>query len=309
MAEAHEKSEVQQNMEALRACAAGVMATMKNRVKCTKAPEGCVEAAAGTKLCHFIRHGEGFHNVAQREWRSKPDWDGASEPYTLDTDPSLSFADAELNEKGKGQAVELQQKTEPHLKPQLLVVSPMRRATLTGLLAFEPHVKRGELPVLAVETCHERAGRHTCDKRLSKAELAALFPAVDYSMISSEDDPFWGDGVTREPWEALATRAGEFIDFVMARPESHLAVAAHSAILLSIFNAVCARTRCCCARRGVRGPVCGVCVASLRRFHVERLCMHVAPRRSGVRRREHAHVVWHRRDAQCAPHRRLTTAP
>lgn len=32
---------------------------------------------------HFIRHGEGHHNVVQREWRKKKDWDGYSEPYFL----------------------------------------------------------------------------------------------------------------------------------------------------------------------------------------------------------------------------------
>jgi hypothetical protein len=35
---------------------------------------------------HFIRHGEGHHNAAQREWRARAGWDGVSEPYTLDTD-------------------------------------------------------------------------------------------------------------------------------------------------------------------------------------------------------------------------------
>ena len=108
--------------------------------------------------------------MAQREWRANPEWDGSSEPYTLDTDPQLGFVDAELNDKGKGQATDLQPRTAA-LAPALLVVTPMRRATLTGLLAFAPHVERGALPVIAHELCHERAGRHTCDKRLSRSEV------------------------------------------------------------------------------------------------------------------------------------------
>ena len=156
--------------------------------------------------------GEGVHNVAQREWRAKADWDGTTEPYTLDTDPNLFYIDAELNDKGRGQATALQSRTAA-LRPAVLVVSPMRRATATGLLAFEAHVQRRALPVLAHELCHERAGRHTCDKRLDRTALAAAYPLVDYEqldpakahrLVPSEADPYWGDGLTREPWEDLA---------------------------------------------------------------------------------------------------------
>lgn len=235
MAEQHEKSEVQQNMDSLRACAEAVKSKMASHVICSLAPRGLTYPPSGSKLCHFIRHGEGFHNVAQREWRANPDWDGTSEPYTLDTDPGFKFVDAELNDKGKGQATELQQRTMA-LQPQLLVVSPMRRATLTGLLAFAPHVEE-ELPVVAHELCHERAGKHTCDKRLAKAQLQQLYPAVDYKLIADEDDPFWGDGTTREPWADLGERAGRFVSWLLDAPESHVAIAAHSAFLLAVFNA------------------------------------------------------------------------
>ena len=208
---------------------------MKCRVTCVPAPAGTTEPPEGAKLIHFIRHGEGFHNVAQREWRADPNWDGTSEPYTKQTDPDFKYIDAELNEKGMAQATELQQQTEA-LKPELLVVSPMRRATVTGLLAFAPHIERKELEVLANELVHERAGKHTCDKRMNKSNLEKLYPHIDYFLIKDEEDPFWGYGITREPWADTAVRAGYFIDWLWQRPERHVAVAAHSAILLSIFN-------------------------------------------------------------------------
>ena len=56
------------------------------------------------KIVHFIRHGEGLHNVAQREWRADPGWDGESESITVDNDPEYRFVDAELTPKGIGQA-------------------------------------------------------------------------------------------------------------------------------------------------------------------------------------------------------------
>ena len=47
---------------------------------------------------------------------------------------------------------------------------------------------------MAHELCHERAGKHTCDKRLPLTELAAAYPTVDYSLIEAEQDPYWHDG-------------------------------------------------------------------------------------------------------------------
>lgn len=240
MAAPHEAAAVSDNTQALRALASEVAAGMGVRVHCSAASDD-EPPPAGSKLVHFIRHGEGTHNLAQREWKARPEYDGKSEPYTVDNDPDGRYGDAELNETGRAQAVQLQARTAP-LSPELLVVSPMRRATLTGLLAFEAHIASASagaaaLPVLANELCHERAGRHTCDKRLSRAELAKLYPAVDYSLIEAEDDPYWGDGVTREPWLGVATRAGRLAEWLLARPESRVAVAAHSAFLLALFNA------------------------------------------------------------------------
>ena len=81
----------------------------------------------------------------------------------------------------------------------------------------------GRLPVVAVELCHERAGRHTCDRRLPRAALAQQvpsarvprrrcatpmlwqFPSASFALIE-EEDPYWGDGLTREPWEVRAAR-------------------------------------------------------------------------------------------------------
>ena len=70
-------------------------------------------------------------------------------------------------------------------------MSPMRRATQTGLLAFEVHVHERQLPVMANEGCHETGGKHTCDKRLGRGELQRAFPAVDYSELAANEDPYW----------------------------------------------------------------------------------------------------------------------
>ena len=76
---------------------------------------------------------------------------------------------------------------------------------------------------------HERGGRHTCDKRRGLAAIRAAHPNIDYSLVTAEEDPLWGDGVTREPWPDLGKRAAAFIEWLMAHEEEHIAVAAHSA--------------------------------------------------------------------------------
>ena len=96
----------------------------------------------------------------------------------------------------------------------------------------------GSLPTIAQELCHEMGGKHTCDRRLSKTRLAAQYPAVSYALLEAEDDPYWGDGLTRETPEHLARRGLRFASWLRARPETHVAVASHSAFLLALFNAV-----------------------------------------------------------------------
>jgi hypothetical protein len=49
------------------------------------------------KKVHFIRHGQGYHNVAQAEWRASGK---SGEPYTLATDPTFGFGDAMLTPVG-----------------------------------------------------------------------------------------------------------------------------------------------------------------------------------------------------------------
>eukprot|EP00966_Prymnesium_polylepis_P310433 7172372-Prymnesium_polylepis.6 len=236
--EAHQATEVSGLQAELMALAPEIASAMRMKVHCTVVADGTPPPPGG-KLVYFIRHGEGHHNVVQREWRATPGWDGVSEPYTLDTDPAFKYLDPSLTAKGEGEARALQPRT-AGFTPDLLVVSPLVRATQTGLIAFERHVGSGRLKVLAHELCHEIGGKHTCDKRGSKTQLRAAYSNIDYSLVESEEDPMWLDGRTREPLRDLSMRAGRFVQWMRSRPESSIAVASHSAFLLSTFNAVLA---------------------------------------------------------------------
>jgi hypothetical protein len=96
----------------------------------------------GTKIVHFIRHGDGVHNAAQREWRKRPDWDGNSEPYTDDNDPDFKYLDPELNDLGKEQAAALKPRAAT-VKPKLMVVSPLKQPRKLASL----HSKRSSMLV------------------------------------------------------------------------------------------------------------------------------------------------------------------
>jgi broad specificity phosphatase PhoE len=242
--EKHEKKDVSQLMDQLHQVGQTLRPTLPFAVKAARC-EDKAEMKPGSsqvtvKKVHFIRHGQGHHNVAQAAWRNSGK---EGEPYWTSTDPKLKFKDAELTEVGRGQATALRLRTE-ELAPELMVVSPMRRATLTGLLAFESHVARGALSVVAHECAHEIAGKHTCDFRLSLSELKKMYPVVDYSHVVDEEDPFWGDGSVREPLSSVAARAAKLMEFVRSRPEKHVVVAAHSTILATLMNSVV----------GVEGP-------------------------------------------------------
>jgi len=106
MAHHSEKKEVEENMALLQSCKPTVLSSMTRSIRCEKVSDDA-EIPAGSTLVYFIRHGEGTHNKAQREWRENPEWDGKSEPYTIDTDPEYGYVDAELNETGKGQVASL----------------------------------------------------------------------------------------------------------------------------------------------------------------------------------------------------------
>ena len=242
--------------------------------------------------------------VLQREWREAGH---AGEPYTVDNDAGFDYVDAELTGVGRAQALALAPRfASLPAPPTLLVVSPMRRATLTGLIALQDALPPPR--VIACELCHETGGKYTCDKRLSKAELFLLYPTVDYSEIGDLDPSasrsarpskkretcisssssssssssrvacirhfysttrplslstvvdggqqlsrreslaegkkqsccslrYWGDGLVRETKAAIAQRGADFLAWLHDRPETVVAVAAHSGFLLALVNA------------------------------------------------------------------------
>ena len=187
-----------------------------------------------SKTVHFIRHGQGFHNLladqasAQgRTWQQfvvSPD-----NPYTL---PEI--LDAPLTHKGRQQALALRSRVPDGV--ELVVVSPNCRALQTALLATS---STHDAPVVAHEMCREECGVHICDQRRPIAQQRLDFPTVDFSLLTDDDDedPLWSPD-RRETKEQVGERGYAFLEWLEQRPEQHIVVASHSGWLLTLFNGV-----------------------------------------------------------------------
>jgi broad specificity phosphatase PhoE len=203
-----------------------------------KAPSPSLSNGIRTKTVHFVRHGQGFHNLmadlahAQgKEWEQFKDT--PENPYLI---PEI--LDAPLTEKGRQQAYVLQAKIngmELGQKPQLVVFSPNCRALQTGVIVFESLV--GKVPFVAHEMAREESGIHVCDKRRPVSRQRTEFPQVNFGLLEAADDPLFQDDV-RETRQQVADRVYQFFEWLATQDEQIVAVSSHSGWLLTVFNAM-----------------------------------------------------------------------
>lgn len=85
----------------------------------------------------------------------------------------------------------------------------------------------------ASPSCREQYGAHHCDRRVSKTELQATFPAVNFDAIVAEDDPDWTE--KRESKQHLAERCVALLRELSARDEKTIGVVCHSSFLKCMF--------------------------------------------------------------------------
>lgn len=200
-----------------------------------------------TKVVHFIRHAEGYHNVA-----------GALDECNYESE---KYADAHLTKKGWAQVAALRRHVQgvPHQFPvNLVVVSPLTRTLETAVGVFGGDTVRnsngkrvlmkaqnGEEgvrvehdavlgvdypPFVAFEDCREQSGQHPCDRRRTRSYYKDKFPDIDFSLIETEEDTLW-EPQQRESRESILKRVRKFLDWLQERPEMYIAVVTHSAFL------------------------------------------------------------------------------
>ncbi|CAN1825782.1 Phosphoglycerate mutase-like protein [Linum perenne] len=96
-------------------------------------------------------------------------------------------------------------------------------------------------PFVATELCREHLSLHPCDWRSSITTCRSLFPAIDFSLIESDEDTLVKPG-QRETFEEVAARALQFLKWIWTRKEKEIAVVSHGGFLhdmLSLFGNDC----------------------------------------------------------------------
>ncbi|KAL5719316.1 hypothetical protein ACHQM5_012111 [Ranunculus cassubicifolius] len=194
------------------------------------------------KTLHLIRHGQGIHNVE------------AEKDFNAYLSPTLF--DAQLTPLGWKQVDHLRNHVRASglsRKIDLVITSPLLRTMQTAVGVFGEEYKDGMdvpplmvanvgqsersayssfncPPVVAVELCREHLGVRPCDKRRNIHEYRPLFPAIDFSLVETDEDIWWKADV-REPNEGVAARGIQFLNWLWTRKEKEIAVLTHNGFL------------------------------------------------------------------------------
>ena len=194
----------------------------------------------GTKIIHFQRHGQGYHNLICDMWRE------AGRPIDFDSpDPELNpvtrkeMVDPPLTELGRRQCISVREGCNK-LSPEVIIVSPLLRCIQTAKLSFRGHADTAVTPWLSHEGCREELGLLTGNKRRPISEIRDDYPEIDFGAIEHDEDELWDAyGDRRETLLEKSDRIYDFLtSYVLQRPESEIAIVSHSAYLFTLLNAV-----------------------------------------------------------------------
>ncbi|KAL3538740.1 hypothetical protein ACH5RR_002106 [Cinchona calisaya] len=201
------------------------------------------------KTIYLVRHAQGIHNVeGDKNYKS----------YM-----SPEYFDAHLTPLGWQQVDNLRKHVHSSgllNRIELVVTSPLLRTmqTAVGVFGGDSYSDRMDVlplmvsnagnsehaaisslncpPIIAFELCREHLGVHPCDKRRSISEYQCLFPAIDFSLIESNEDTLWKANV-REKKEEVAARGMNFMKWLWTRKEKDIAVVTHSGFLFHTLSA------------------------------------------------------------------------
>jgi len=199
------------------------------------------EAESGIKykVFFFLRHGEGYHNIAKAKYGDK-DWDNY---WTkLDGNAEYTWADADLTDVGKAQAQMTCALWNNELQfnmplPGKLYCSPLTRALRTQTITFGGIHFKGDLPkTIILENCREEYGEHTCDRRKSRSLIETEFfhphskVLFEFEFGFKEDDELWT--AEKESEEHTTSRAKAILDRIFDEDTAQfISIMAHYGII------------------------------------------------------------------------------
>jgi broad specificity phosphatase PhoE len=178
-------------------------------------------ADTGYILLFLGRHGNGYHNVAERYYGNAA-WDCHFSALEGDPDGIMTWSDAHLTKEGQRQAREVNSFWRSQISsdgqkmslPEKYFVSPLDRTLETAHLSFE-----GLLPNdrnfdgIVMEKIREGTGIHTCDRRSTLTHIKQRYPQYNFDLdphLTENDGYFVPDG--REPDSVLVARLRSFFD-------------------------------------------------------------------------------------------------
>lgn len=184
------------------------------------------------KLIQFIRHAEAHHNMAEREHE-------LGTQYLQEQHSGWKYWDAGLTAKGVDQCTKLRRELQSMSHPldcELVVVSPLTRTLQTARLTVGSVKFAEKQPMMvATDLCRERITNCPADSRRPLSILKSEFPEVDFSQCrQTEEDEMWQD--QKEDNEKCMQRGLRFLQWLMKRPESRIAVVTHSGFLKRLFS-------------------------------------------------------------------------
>jgi len=185
------------------------------------------------KWVWFVRHAEGFHNVAERQHE-------LGTLYLQEEHSGWRFWDSALTARGKEQCQKTLREVESlshSLELELIVVSPLTRtlqtADLTVGKASPRHWSGERPPMIASDLCRERITNCPADSRRPLGSLMKEFPHIDFSELTTEYDEMWE---LKEDNAKCKERGLKFLRWLEMRPERSIAVVTHSGFLKRLFE-------------------------------------------------------------------------
>ncbi|KAF2437956.1 phosphoglycerate mutase-like protein [Karstenula rhodostoma CBS 690.94] len=187
------------------------------------------------RIIYLIRHGEGVHNVKEKEV-GRAEW--GRHWAKVCGDGSAIWEDAELTSEGVQQAEKIAMlfRTGEVPLPDVIFSSPLRRCLRTTEIVYGDVLGRRRRVVK--EKLRERLGVHTCDRRSGRSYIASAYPAFEIEDGFTEEDELWKADV-RESLDEHIVRATQLLETLFEHEDDGIimSLTAHSGAIMALFGA------------------------------------------------------------------------
>lgn len=172
-----------------------------------------------SKILYCIRHGLAEHNINYQK-------------YGVSTFYDSKYVDTSLIPEGFRQVRGLRREWNQLHTIELVIVSPLKRTLQTAAELFKEH----SVPMIALECSREYPmGLQTCNKRSPRDSLKIKYPQVNFDDLQTNYDEMWFPH-REETLEELNSRIEKLKEFIVSRPETHIALVNHSSFIGQMIN-------------------------------------------------------------------------